>query len=350
MTRWAIFAIGWALGAAGVSIGVASDIAAGYFGEPVTSSPADWEQFKTGLRQFSRVWEPADGAGKLFNERSCMACHSVPMPGGAGLVSNSFVLLSTHVQDDAGGHVVQRRNRSGAQVEHRQESAATQRRKAPALFGVGLLERVPDHELLQAIAGIDEIRGRAGGRAGRIGRFGWKAGFSDLEDFTRAAFAVELGFGRKPFAPLQYPELAQAISEVTQFIRGLGPPPTRAGGPAAAEGRLLFQKIGCAQCHRPSMVIAPGEHFAPYTDLLLHDMGVRLADGIRDGNAGEREFRTPPLWGVGSSGPPYLHDGRAGTLQQAIDEHGGAALNTQRRWRTLSDQQRSQLLIFLHAL
>ena len=344
--------------AATVSYGWVSAIAIGYFGEPIGGSSADWEAFTLGLRQFSRVWLIDDGAGPEFNGRSCMACHAVPMPGGAGLAKSTFVLVSAQIHDEAGGNVFQRLQRTPGGIVSRTPPDALRQRKAPSLFGLGLLEAIPVEQLLQPMPGPDQINGRPGGMDIRFGRFGWKAGIPDLEEFVRRAFAIELGFGLKASRGLSDPSLEYAIGQVTSFVRMLAPPPSkRSMTEIELTGERLFGQIGCAQCHRPSLsaTYLQGstvlhEQINAYTDLLLHDMGTVLADGIKQGKAGESDFRTAPLWGLTSSGPPYLHDGRANDLVQAIDQHNGEARNSRLRWQTLSGEERGALLHFLRML
>lgn len=338
--------------------GLASATAGGYFGEPAFALAPDWEIFRTGVRQFSRVWGEADGVGSTFNERSCLACHAVPMPGGAGLTKGTFVFVSAQVSDDTGGHVFQRLRRFSGDIVEQLPPASSQRRKAPPLFGLGLLEKVPQEFLMQPRLGPDNIHGRPGGTPDHFGRFGWKANVPDLAHFVKTAFSVELGFGSKVHEASNYPELDMAMDQVTNFVELLSPPPSK-GDVATPEppGKKLFAKIGCAQCHFPTL---SGKYMRagavvefeinPYTDLLLHDMGPALRDGISEGSAGGSDFRTPPLWGLTSFGPPYMHDGRAGDLSQAIAAHDGEARMTRVRWEALRDDERRSLLRFLETL
>ncbi|WP_139024771.1 di-heme oxidoredictase family protein [Bradyrhizobium sp. STM 3843] len=344
--------------AAGPTMGLAAEPAAGYFGEPALSSIADWDQFRRGLRQFSRVWSELDGVGATFNERSCLACHAVPMPGGAGLTTGTFVFVSARVVDEMGGHVFQRFRRTGSGIFEQPPPDGFSRRKAPPLFGLGLLEKIPQETLVRPRGGPDHIQGRPGGTPGEFGRFGWKAGIPDLAHFVRTAFSVELGFGAKVQEGKDRVDLENALDQVTTFVEMLSPPPGKSrGSPLEITGKELFEKIGCSQCH---VSIFSGKfnrngtavefEIRPYTDLLLHDMGPGLSDGISDGAAGGSDFRTPPLWGLTSFGPPYLHDGRADNLAQAIEEHDGEARATRSRWQALQDDERRALLCFLESL
>jgi CxxC motif-containing protein (DUF1111 family) len=124
---------------------------------------------------------------------------------------------------------------------------------------------------------------------------------------------------------------------------------------SAAQGRNVFNRVGCQQCHTPTMMTGASPvaalNFKPvnlYSDLLLHDMGV-LGDGIVQGSAGPREMKTPPLWGVRASAP-YLHNGRAPDLNTAIRAHDGEARIIRDRYNALTSVQRQQLLDFLNSL
>lgn len=125
---------------------------------------------------------------------------------------------------------------------------------------------------------------------------------------------------------------------------------------------MIFETIGCASCHRPSMTTGISSKFAslsnqkiyPYTDLLLHDMGESLADGVKEKNASGSEWRTPPLWGIGiveaKENTKFLHDGRASSIKEAIELHGGEAQNVRDNFMQLSIQEQESLLNFLRSI
>jgi CxxC motif-containing protein (DUF1111 family) len=327
-------------------------------GEPrADATETDRKIFLDGRRQFSRAWDEHDGVGDRFNEHSCVACHSVPTPGGSGLAANTFVVVSNAITDPGGGHVFQRLRRTAGNVTELPAPAGSSRRKAPILFGVGLLDAVALRQPTMPAPGPDRIIGRIGGTSAQPGRFGWKARIPDLKTFTATAFAQELGFGGKALGPDYKFDIA--IEEVAAFVRLLGSPPKNADADHRAKaGERIFAEIGCAQCHKPSLKLARQAEaelrhlpeINAYTDLLLHNMGGELADGIVEGKAGAADFRTPPLWGVGASGPPYLHDGRAHDLPEAISIHDGEARNTRLRWEQLSPADREALIRFLGTL
>jgi len=216
-----------------------------------------------------------------------------------------------------------------------------------------------------------EVRGRVGrNRDGRVNRFGWKAQIAGLHEFVRGACASELGLevpghsqSVSPLAPLDKAkglDLDQADCDaLVAYVRALpapvvvdpdGPQGTRDMG----EGRRLFAEVGCAACHAPSL----GDVRGIYSDLLLHEMGASLGDsgssyGIEGpespGGPSPGEWRTPPLWGFRDSGP-YLHDGRAQTLEEAVALHAGQATQAARRFFALSSEGQSQVEAFLKSL
>jgi CxxC motif-containing protein (DUF1111 family) len=327
------------------------------FGEPrAEATDADRAIFANGLRQFSRAWDERVGVGDRFNEHSCLGCHSVPAPGGSGSAANTFVLVSKDISDAAGTHVFRRFRRTAEGVAELTAPAGAAKRKPPMLFGLGLLDAAELRKPAESAPGPDRIIGRVGGTAAQPGRFGWKARIPDLKTFTATAFAQELGVGRKPGEP-DYPDVA--VEEIAAFLRLLGPPPAKRDlDDQAKAGERIFTAIGCGQCHTPTLKLtrqAEAElghrpDIRAYTDLLLHNMGPDLADGIVEGKAGPADFRTPPLWGVSASGPPYLHDGRAHDLAEAIGMHDGEARNTRLRWGQLSPLDREALIRFLQTL
>ncbi|MHC5537053.1 di-heme oxidoredictase family protein [Singulisphaera rosea] len=278
-------------------------------------------------------------------------------------------------------------------------------RNTPPLFGTGLIDAIPG-EVLKAAArkghpGFPEIKGRVSYNKGaRIGRFGWKAQIASLEEFVLTACSVELGLevpGHSQAAVPNAPgykapgfDLEKAESEdLIGFVRSLpAPEVAMASGDLESrfrrEGRDFFEAIGCATCHTPTIGAASGI----YSDLLLHDMGQDLGDsGVYGSSApdsvelatvgpappidlknltgdmpsarpkGEEvivgakrvEWRTPPLWGFRDSGP-YLHDGRAETLEEAVALHGGEATMTSERFFRLPHRSRLQIEAFLKSL
>ena len=154
------------------------------------------------------------------------------------------------------------------------------------------------------------------------------------------------------------------LNLVVFYAQNLAVPKRRAPqSEPVLKGKNLFHKIGCASCHTPKFVtgdLPKNAHLSqqtiwPYTDLLLHDMGAGLADNRPEGKANGREWRTPPLWGVGLtktvSGHEFLlHDGRARSIEEAILWHGGEALKAQEAFRALSKIERDWLIAFVRSL
>lgn len=250
-------------------------------------------------------------------------------------------------------------------------------RNAPPVFGLGLLEAVSEAEILAGKGRPNFVFDVATGQKA-LGRFGLKANQPNLKQQIANAFVEDIGVTSSLFpvescAPVQTdclggatpPELTDAqLEAVVTYIRALAAPARRhIDDPRVTDGASLFQAIGCSDCHRETLHVAEfaplpalnGAEFHPYTDLLLHDMGEGLADGREDYGAGPRDWRTPPLWGLGlagkgGDGADFLHDGRARTLAEAILWHGGEAQSSADAFRRLPEPQRRALLAFLNSL
>ena len=327
------------------------------FGGPRAEATAiERKIFADGLHQFSRAWDEADGVGQHFNERSCLGCHSQPAAGGSGVAPNTFVLVAGNIDDGNGGHVFRRFHKTPEGITELPLPAAASRRKPPSLFGLGLLEVAELRQPAAPAPGPDRIVGKLGGGTARPGRFGWKARVPDIKTFVASAFALELGLGVEGRSR-NYP-LELATAEVAAFVTLLAPPPRQEQDERANAGKRIFSEIGCAQCHTPTLMPSPEAaaelgyrpEIRAYTDLLLHDLGPDLADGLVEDHAGPADFRTAPLWGIGASGPPYLHDGRAKDLAEAIALHDGAARPTRLRWEQLPADDQAALISFLRSL
>lgn len=269
-------------------------------------------------------------------------------------------------------------------------------RLAPAMIGLGLLEAVPEAELAALEDPDDRDGDGISGRLNRVwsareqrvmpGRFGWKAGNATLADQNDSALAGDIGIGNALFpspwgdcTPSQHAcltaphgnteaqqdlEAADTVTDlVLYYSRHLAPPlRTDARDTQVLAGKAVFNRIGCAACHRPSLQTAAdapdglgGQHIWPYSDLLLHDMGPGLADPLEEYRATGFEWRTPPLWGIGlaqrlDSRTGFLHDGRARTLLEAILWHGGEAKAAKQRVVSLGADERRQLISFLESL
>ncbi|MDZ4773773.1 MAG: di-heme oxidoredictase family protein [Planctomycetota bacterium] len=261
-------------------------------------------------------------------------------------------------------------------------------RTAPQLIGAGLLEAVSDAEIMSRADEDDRdgdgVSGRAhlvrDGSATRVGRFGWKATQPDVPAQVAAAFVNDMGItsSRRPnetisvaeheaisFASGGEPEIEdKAFERVVFYTRALAVPAARHENRDDVRfGRRLFGEFGCNVCHTPILTTGdnafhPGyarQTFAPFTDLLLHDMGPGLADPKRDGDAEPAEWRTPPLWGIGlvsvvNGHTRLLHDGRARDVAEAILWHGGEAESSRERFRNASRERRQALIAFVESL
>jgi CxxC motif-containing protein (DUF1111 family) len=271
------------------------------------------------------------------------------------------------------------------------------KRNTPPLFGAGLIDAIPDKVFdevaaEQAKASGDTrrssefrrgdevlpVRGRVARlKDKRVGRFGWKASVASLREFTLQACASELGLEVPGFARAAPPWKSdykapgidltrEQCDTLTRFVASLPRPRVRpADSPEQARaierGRQVFASVGCAVCHRPKL----GDVDGIYSDLLLHDMGSQLSDSgsytvlepeiaSKDKSrqprpANEREWRTPPLWGLRDSAP-YLHDGRAETVADAVALHGGEGLGAAQAYKRLSEKERKEVELFLQSL
>ncbi len=276
------------------------------------------------------------------------------------------------------------------------EGAMLSPRVAPQMIGLGLLEAIPAVDILAKAdpedADGDGISGRpsivwsfAEGRP-MLGRFGWKAGAPTVLEQSAAAFAGDIGISTPLFdtpwgdcteaqadcraAPhgndtARGTEIdAQGLDLVTFYSRNLGVPGRRdMDDPAVLNGKRVFHEANCIACHTPKHVThrledQPEQSFQliwPFTDLLLHDMGEGLADHRPEGRATGREWRTPPLWGIGLTPQVnghsfYLHDGRARSLLEAVLWHGGEAEAARDHVTGLTPEDRADLIRYLESL
>jgi CxxC motif-containing protein (DUF1111 family) len=344
-------------------------------------------RFERGRGVFQTAFTAATGLGPLFNNNACSQCHEDPVVGAIGEeVETHQAAFHGGVCDDLsaiGGPVIQDSVtpalHQALQIDKEgllPEATATAKRTTPSLLGFGLLEAVPDAEIMAFADPNDRngdgITGRPNRTAdGRLGRFGRKAQFATLREFNAGAFLNEMGITSpaepneqtirgKPLPagvdPTPEPELSQeAVDAANTFVQLLAPPDPLPRTLVAERGRLTFLLIGCASCHVPALVTGPAPVKAlsfriveAYTDLLLHNMGPDLAD-ICLGRAKPAEFRTEPLMGLRFK-TAFLHDGRAASIAKAIHAHGGEASAARNRFVALSPLERGALLQFLRGL
>jgi len=280
------------------------------------------------------------------------------------------------------------------------------------VFGAGLLEQIPDSVILANQASTASQRGPLGiqgrpnfdvtgrtisgvtnnnGNDGTIARFGWKAQNKSLLLFSGEAYNVEQGitnelfqterdetptcqFATTPndFTHTDAMKPLDAISDIEKFaffMRFLAAPTpspdTPGGATSIANGKSLFSSIGCALCHTPTLstrnttvAALRNQPVNLFSDLLVHDMGVGLADGVSQGQAGPREFRSAPLWGLWQR-IFFLHDGRTSDLLQAIQAHQSGRPSTGhaseadaviKEFNRLKEAQKQDILNFLRSL
>jgi CxxC motif-containing protein (DUF1111 family) len=400
--------------------------------------------FFVGNSFFNQNWvqspsstEGRDGLGPVFNAKSCSGCHfrdgrgTPPLQPGDEMLS-MLVRLSVPGSDDQGGPlpeptyggqlqprsildvpaegvaVVEYAEVPGAYADgeayslrrpsYRFEALAfgpmasdvlLSPRVAPVVIGLGLLEVVPDDEILAREdpddADGDGISGRANfpfdpvSGVAVLGRFGWKANQPGLLQQNTGAFLGDLGITTQlrpdqnctdaqtecgaAFARPDPEADSLVVDRVTFYTRTLAVPARRdVDDPIVLRGREQFHDLGCATCHVPNMTTGVAEipdlteqSIWPYTDLLLHDMGEGLADGRPDHLASGSEWRTPPLWGIGllhvvNDHENLLHDGRARGVAEAILWHGGEAQASRDAFVELPRTERDALLAFMESL
>jgi CxxC motif-containing protein (DUF1111 family) len=351
--------------------------------------------FQAGHTQFRKSFTIAEGLGPIFNNVSCASCHS---GDGRGRPENILTRFSrgTDLAPDIGGPQLQDKAIPGAEPEHLPAGVDISYRMPPPVFGVGLIEAIPDSAILahQDPGDLDGdgISGRAnmvtpapyvpstvpgGGPGLHVGRFGRKAQVSNLLQQTVEAYHQDIGMTSSyrpveninPLAshaaidPAADPELTdREIEGVIQYMRMLAPPAPGAPTASRVRGEALFGSARCAVCHLPSFHTGPHQietladrDVALYSDLLLHDMGDGLADNRPDGDADGHEWRTAPLWGLRVAreflnGQLFLlHDGRAHSVDEAIRLHGGEAAGARDAFLAMPPEDQAALLDFVES-
>lgn len=406
-----------------------------------TLSREERRAFAVGNSFFTQNWVTApsstagrDGLGPLLNAQSCSSCHfkdgrgappltaddpqrglllrlSVPGPDGEAVplenygdqlqdrsingvpAEGTMVITYDEVQGtyaDGTAYTLQAPSYSIGSPAYGPipDDVMISPRVAPAVFGVGLLQAVPESTILSAADPDDADGNGISGRPNHapdesgamvLGRFGWKANVATVNQQNTNAFHGDIGITStlRPDQECTVAETAcsdaptggapeiddQKVQRVEFYTRTLAVPARRnVAEPAAVQGEALFTSIGCSSCHTPEMQTGDSDIGAlkdqtirPYTDLLLHDMGQGLADNRPDRDATGTEWRTAPLWGIGlvetvNGHTRFMHDGRARDLTEAILWHGGEAADAQNRFRQLSAAERAALISFLESL
>jgi CxxC motif-containing protein (DUF1111 family) len=362
-------------------------------GEPLPGlSAEELSRFRTGKAVFERAFTPEEGLGPLFNQDRCSSCHDLPTSGGHGA---EFVTRATRFDsiagcdllEDEGGDLLQRvptpaAREAGIMAERipKRANAVTEVRPPP-VYGLGMIEAVPIADI-EARADPDDrdgdgISGRLGTAVdGGPGRFGTKARHATIASFVEDAAKGELGLTTPRFPteaalqdgsmpqhvdPAQDPEVDDAlIASLVDYIRFLAPPAVRPARDEQEqsvidEGRSIFGRIGCDDCHTPiwktaedALPALSAKHFRAYSDFLLHDLGPDLADICAPGVT-PAEWRTTPLVGLGLRSI-FMHNGIAQNPGAAIEMHGGEAASARDRFRSLPEPSRQNLIRFLQSL
>lgn len=411
------------------------------FADPIAGlTNAELADFVAGQTLFNIEWTPlgegdeaTDGLGPLFNASSCAACHpssgrrQVP-PQGELTTSGLVVRLSVGtdpatgapIPDPTYGDQVQDRATDGNDAEadiftnyvfqqnqfadgtvyeilwptvnirNRTQGPLTDNVRSSArigsqLVGMGLLEAVPDEQIL-ALADPNDANGD--GISGRpnavwnpqteqieLGRFGWKSNVVELDQQIAQAFHGDMSLTTS-LVPIENCSPAQTACEVANvvevtdeqmavilhYVRTLAvPEPRTSESEAAQRGEQHFRDFGCASCHIEELTTGPSaidslanQTIRPYTDLLLHDLGFDMADNRPDFAASGVEWRTAPLWGLGltpvDGDRGLLHDGRARTIEEAILWHGGEGTRSRAAYLNAELGTRAELLAFLESL
>lgn len=355
--------------------------------------------FVSGDDNFGHIFTVREGLGPIFNQPACLSCH----PGdGRGKTTDGLLIRFSRGDDKLpllGGPQLQDRAIPGIEPETLPPGVNTSRRLPPPVFGMGLIEAIPEETIL-ALADPgdrdgDRISGRpnmvepaewippteiGGGPGPRLGRFSRKAQVSSILQQVAEAYHQDMGI-TSDFLPEENPHPQQGgavaagdrvpdpeipariVLETVTYVRLLAPPRRGEITDEVRKGEALFSGLGCAKCHVPTLRTGPSPvaqlNNVPvnlYSDLLLHDMGPDLADNRPDGQADGYEWRTAPLWGLRlvaenlGGRPVYLHDGRTSDLAEAVRLHGGEAANARGLFVSLNDADRRALLAFLNSL
>ena len=357
-------------------------------------------RFELGKIAYETDLSVEDGLGPIFNQTSCASCHNNPVGGAGNQTVTRFGMIDKKGGFDPltnfGGSLLQAQANSDDCLEFvPAEANVTSLRVTNGALAFGFVEAIADWTLLENQQQQDEsIRGKAHMVSNfedetdplHVGRFGWKAQVASVLTFSSDASLNEMGLTNR-FLPIENApngneELLQEcdtvndpedgpdsegfdfIDRVTDFQRLLAPPPqTPRNG---MSGEVIFNQIGCVDCHTKTFVTSADNSIMeplrdqtihPYSDFLLHDMGIS-GDGIVQGAATGRELKTPPLWGLAYR-TPLWHDGRIDIgnfevrMNATINEHGSFGSQGQTStsaFNKLSPIEQSQLFAFLKSL
>ncbi|MCB0320758.1 MAG: hypothetical protein KDD60_07500, partial [Bdellovibrionales bacterium] len=251
-------------------------------------------------------------------------------------------------------------------------------RMTPGIIGPGLLEAIPEEQILawadpddsdnDGVSGVPNIVPDLRSQTMKVGRFGFRASNTTVEQQSAAAAYNDIGITNSLFGADEEDQLEMSDSDleiltIYQALAGV-PPARNQEDPTVILGKQLFQETGCNECHKMETSTSHPDHselsdqlIHPFTDLLLHDMGPDLADERDEFSVTGSEWRTTPLWGIGhiadmNSDVPqrYLHDGRARDIESAILWHGGEAESARDAFKELPASDREALIAFVESL
>ena len=361
------------------------------------------KQHLIGDASFGKNFSTADGLGPVFVQTSCSNCHSGNGKGHPSTVVTRFANINGTLVDyltDKGGPQLQDHSISGYTPENIPTQAnVITKRIAPAVMGLGFIAALNDQAILDNSDSSDTNGDGISGRVNYveptsffspknihiangtkyIGRFGKKAEKITLIDQVVFALKQDIGItsdfdivdifnpmvGNNTGDDVPDPEVsASFVNSLVFYLRTLKAPERRnETDPDVMQGETLFNQIGCTSCHKQTFVTGESDiaalsyqTFHPYSDFLIHDMGILLDDGYPEASAKSNEWRTPPLWGLGlannSQGGALflLHDGRATSIKGAIAFHGGEAASRKSAFNALTETEKDQIIKFLESL
>ena len=351
---------------------------AGQIGGPVAGlGPMEIGMFNRGRLVFDRNFHRSTGLGAPgMNADSCRACHQDPVMGGAGGLELN---VSRFAFDNGGlGPYTDLPGGQGLSklfppfIPLREECNGSadvfEQRQTPSILGLGFVSEITDDVIIANEDPTDLNSDGVFGVARRlnvngvveVGKFGWKAQLPKVTDFGRDAMLGENGIttpndgrGLTPNEDADTafdPELSfRDFEDLKMFMRKLAPPARKGStAPEVAAGELLFDQVGCATCHIPSLM-GPSGPVNLYSNLLLHNVMPPGFRGMSEDGAGVGMYRTSPLWGI-SDTAPYMHDGRAEDLDAAIRAHFSEAENARVSYEGLTPTEQAELIAFLEDL
>jgi len=381
-------------------------------GDPIPNlTSTEMTIFGGGFQSFIHIWDPVQGLGPVFTQDACSVCHASPAVGGNS--TNKATFFGTINTDgtfnpltNEGGMFLQPKSNQifkpacvlkGEKIPADATIIATH--QPPQVFGMGLIDNIPDAQIsanaVDKGMGVKGITNMVLDQNGvlKIGRFGLKAQFANLEQVAASALQHDIGVTNPLFPTEDLPsgqpippncsiktepnDNGSMMLDGYHYVVYLAPNPP---GPGNANGQTQFKNVGCNLCHiapnpttgkaaftTKAKVIIPvtfkgstleslaleQQPVNPYSDILLHDMGPGLGDNLPEGLATGTMFRTTPLWGLSSriaNGNGLLHDGRAKTVMDAIEDHGGEAATVLVNFNALSMQNQMDLITFISSL